>query len=47
MVPCPETPIVMLLWLASLVFCFYGKAWVDDREEVKSTGRNINRCPKS
>lgn len=29
MIMCPETSIVMLLWLASLVFCFYGKAWVE------------------
>jgi hypothetical protein len=35
MAVCPETPIVMLLWLASLAVCFYGKAYVDTREEVK------------
>jgi hypothetical protein len=32
----PETAIVFIFWLASLVFCFYGKAWVDDREEGKA-----------
>ena len=43
---CPETAIVFIFWMASLVACFYGKAWVDTKEEVKSAGRNVNRCPK-
>jgi hypothetical protein len=33
---CPETPIVMLLWMASLAACFYGKAWVEHAKDKKT-----------
>lgn len=30
---CPSTAVVMLAWLASLAFCFYGRAYAEDKSE--------------
>jgi len=41
---CPETAIVFIFWMASLVFCCYGKAYVDTRAEVKCQKRAMIRA---
>ncbi|MFH0830064.1 MAG: hypothetical protein V1887_02805 [Candidatus Aenigmatarchaeota archaeon] len=39
---CPSTAVVILFWLASMAFCFYGKAYAEDKSEVRKGAKKAD-----